>query len=538
MIRLQVFMLLYEYPKRFMPAIWKRSILLARKRDTIDLFPGDKQTRADIVKKQATDSNNMVIGESGQSIRPRSPQAIEHWEGMSRLIRDNVSSQMWKTWFELIKPLTWEENTLTIEVPSQFFVEWIEEHYRDLLRKTLSQVAGEEASLRYEVVVSKGETSLEDRTIRIPALRNTPTTGNQSVLQFAAQSKQAEPDFEFLSALNQRYVFDNFVRGESNQLAASAAFAVAERPGKTNFNPLFIYGGTGLGKTHLAQAIGNYIVSHKSGARVLYTNSERFTFEYVNAIQNNKLNEFTNFYRSVDVLIVDDIQFLGGKEKTQDHFFHTFNALHLQGKQVVLTSDKPPKDLLDIDARLISRFQWGLSADIQMPDFEMRMAILQKKSQDEGFDLQPEVAEYIAKNINGNVRELEGALIKLIAKISLDSRVMGLDLAKEVVQGIAGTIARQLSMDTIALEVSSYYQIPVELLSAKTRKHEVVIARQMTMYLIKMLIGTSLKSIRAHFGGRDHTTVLHSCQTIDNYLGHDIKVRTALETLKGNLLSR
>jgi len=516
----------------------ERSIQLARKRDTIDLFPGSKETHPDIVKKNTVGNSNNLIGDIGQSTRPLSPQAIEYWEGMSRLIRDNVSSQMWKTWFELIKPLSWEEQTLTIEVPSQFFVEWIEEHYRDLLRKTLSQVAGEEASLRYEVVVSKGETSLEDRTIRIPALRNTPATGNQSVLHFAGQSKQAEPDFEFLSALNQRYVFDNFVRGDSNQLAASAAFAVAERPGKTNFNPLFIYGGTGLGKTHLAQAIGNYIVAQKSGARVLYTNSERFTFEYVNAIQNNKLNEFTNFYRSVDVLIVDDIQFLGGKEKTQDHFFHTFNALHLSGKQVVLTSDKPPKELLDIDARLISRFQWGLSADIQLPDFEMRMAILQKKSQDEGFELLPEIAEYIAKNINGNVRELEGALIKLIAKISLDSRVMGLDLAKEVVQGIAGTTARQLSMDSIAVEVSSYYQIPVELLSAKTRKHEVVIARQMTMYLIKMLIGTSLKSIGAHFGGRDHTTVLHSCQTIDNYLGHDIKVRTALETLKSNLLNR
>ncbi|MEY3690042.1 MAG: chromosomal replication initiator protein DnaA [Bacteroidota bacterium] len=516
----------------------ERSIQLARKRDTIDLFPGNKETRPDIVKKNTVGNSHNLIGDIGQSSRPLSPQAIEFWEGMSRLIRDNVSSQMWKTWFELIKPLSWEDQTLTIEVPSQFFVEWIEEHYRDLLRKTLSQVAGEDASLRYEVVVSKGETSLEDRTIRIPALRNTPATGNQSVLHFAGQNKQAEPDFEFLSALNQRYVFDNFVRGDSNQLAASAAFAVAERPGKTNFNPLFIYGGTGLGKTHLAQAIGNFIVAQKPGARVLYTNSERFTFEYVNAIQNNKLNEFTNFYRSVDVLIVDDIQFLGGKEKTQDHFFHTFNALHLSGKQVVLTSDKPPKELLDIDARLISRFQWGLSADIQLPDFEMRMAILQKKSQDEGFELQHDVAEYIAKNINGNVRELEGALIKLIAKISLDSRVMGLDLAKEVVQGIAGTTARQLSMDSIAVEVSSYYQIPVELLSAKTRKHEVVIARQMTMYLIKMLIGTSLKSIGAHFGGRDHTTVLHSCQTIDNYLGHDIKVRTALETLKSNLLNR
>ena len=511
---------------------------MARKRDTIDLFPGAKKTAQQEGAKGS--AKNAVSEQQTPTALPHvvSPEAIEMWEDMATLIRDNVSSQMYKTWFELIKPLSWENSILTIEVPSQFFVEWIEEHYRDLLRKSLNQVGGPTASLRYEVVVRRGETTLEDRTIRIPALRNTQAATPQSSLQFAAKQTTPEPDYEFLSALNQRYTFDNFVRGESNQLAASAAFAVAERPGKTNFNPLFIYGGTGLGKTHLAQAIGNFILTNKPNSRVLYTNSERFTIEYVNAIQNNKLNEFTNFYRSVDVLIVDDIQFLGGKEKTQDHFFHTFNALHLAGKQVVLTSDKPPKDLLDIDARLISRFQWGLSADIQAPDFEMRLAILQKKSHDEGFELNPEVAEYIAKHVTGNVRELEGTLIKLIAKVSLDSREMTLDLVKEVVRGIAGASARQLTMDSIALEVSSYYQVPVELLSGKTRKHEIVIARQMTMYLIKQLIGTSLKAIGGHFGGRDHTTVLHSCQTIDNYLGHDVKVRTALETLRKSLLNQ
>jgi len=463
--------------------------------------------------------------------------ALSLWGDCLDIVRDNVSDQVFKTWFEKMRPIKWDGTQLTLELPSHFFYEWIEQHYSSLLQKTIQRVLGPKSKVVFEVVVDEGSSLQERKTVKLPGLRG----GVQPSLPFSEAKPQTQAPVRtthYPTYFNPRYTFENFIRGENNQLATSAAIAVADNPGKTKFNPLVIYGPTGLGKTHLVQAIGNRVLQRNPHAKVLYTNSEKFTMEYINAIQTNKVPEFTNFYRSVDVLIVDDIQFLGGKEKTQDNFFHTFNALHLQGKQVVLTSDKPPKDLLDIDARLISRFQWGLSADIQMPDFEMRMAILQKKSKDEGFELQPEVAEYIAKNINGNVRELEGALIKLIAKISLDSRVMGIDLAKEDVQGIAGNVARQLNMDSIAVEVSSYYQIPFELLSAKTRKHEVVIARQMTMYLIKMLIGTSLISIGAHFGGRDHTTVLHSCQSIENSHGHDIKVRTALETLKGNLLNR
>jgi chromosomal replication initiator protein len=286
------------------------------------------------------------------------------------------------------------------------------------------------------------------------------------------------------------------------------------------------------------QAIGNRVLQRNRGAKVLYTNSEKFTMEYINAIQTNKLPEFTSFYRGVDVLIVDDIQFLGGKERTQDMFFHTFNALHQSGKQVILTSDKQPKDLADVDERLISRFQWGLIADIQPPDFETRMAILQQKAMEEGVDLEGDIMEYIARHITTSVREIEGCLISLLAKVTLDNRVLSLDLAKEVVRSVTNApTSRQLTIEEIKQEVSSYYNQSVESLSAKTRKHEVVLARQMCMYLAKKLTQMSLKSIGLHFGGRDHTTVLHSCQQIMNYIDTDRKVRQDVEFLRKALKS-
>ena len=338
---------------------------MARKRDTIVLFPSASSGSSDqrsVIEKNAEQQIH-ISNPQNIDIDISSGDALYLWNQICTIIKDNVSSQVYRTWFELIKPLSWSDLLLTVEVPSQFFVEWLEEHYNDLLRKSLNHVAGENSQLQYEVVVRKGDSSLEDRTIRLPAFKNTPASATQPALPFSGNTHAVISDsHEFLSSLNQRYVFENFIRGESNQLAASAAYAVAENPGKTRFNPLFIYGGTGLGKTHIAQAIGNHLLQKNPSAKVLYTNSERFTIEYVQAIQNNKVNEFTNYYRSIDVLIIDDIQFLGGKEKTQDHFFHTFNALHQAGKQLVLTSDKPPKDLLDLDARLISRFQWGLTS--------------------------------------------------------------------------------------------------------------------------------------------------------------------------------
>ena len=283
------------------------------------------------------------------------------------------------------------------------------------------------------------------------------------------------------------------------------------------------------------QAIGNQILENDRRIRLLYTTSELFTMEYVNSIQNNKLSDFINFYRSIDALIVDDIQFFGGKEKTQDNFFHTFNALHQEGKQLVLTSDKPPRDLKDVDERLMSRFQWGLIVDIQPPDFEMRMAILQKKSEDEGIELPIEVTEYIARSITKSIRELEGALISLIAKVTLDRKSLTLDLAKEVINGIRCTEPKPVTIQDIKEEVVNYYKLTLEQIESKSRKHEITLARQMAMYISKKMTPNSLKTIGSYFGNRDHSTVLHSCQAIENYLVTDNTVKSAYERLSGRL---
>jgi chromosomal replication initiator protein len=463
--------------------------------------------------------------------------ATELWTKCSTIIRDNVTPQVYRTWFETIAAQSWDGETLTIQVPSQFYFEWIEEHYNALLKKVVEQVLGTGSRLQYEVVVEQADeaASRADRTITLPAFRqqSVPPVSTQSVLPFA----QTQPLLQnFPNFLNPTYIFENFIRGDSNQLAVAAAIAIAENPGKTKYNPLVLYGNTGLGKTHLVQAIGNRAQQLHRNIRVFYTNSERFTMEYVNAIQNGKANEFTSFYRSIDILIVDDIQFFSGKEKTQDNFFHTFNALHQSGKQIILTSDKPPKEIHGVDDRLISRFQWGLTADVQAPDYEMRLAILQRKAADEGTELPGDVVEYLARNITSSVRELEGCLISLLAKVSLDGRELKLELAKEVVKGIAGEQAtKEVSPKAILNATAEYFDIPLMLITGKTRKQEIVLARQTAMYIIKHSTQLSLKSIGTHFGGRDHTTVIHSCQMIENYLETDERVQTAVATLMDRL---
>jgi chromosomal replication initiator protein len=456
------------------------------------------------------------------------------WAKCLDIIRDNINPQVFRTWFENIRALSWNGSKLLIQVPSQFYYEWIEEHYGALLRTVLTQILGSGAELQYEVIVDKSEdTTLEDRTITLPAFRQqavqSASGAQQPGLPFVQQPSVPQ---NFPTYLNPSYVFENFIRGESNQLAAAAAIAIAENPGKTKYNPLVIYGNTGLGKTHLVQAIGNRAQQLHRNIRVFYTNSERFTMEYVNAIQNGKVNEFANFYRSIDILVVDDIQFFSGKEKTQDNFFHTFNALHQSGKQIILTSDKPPKDIHGVDDRLISRFQWGLTADVQPPDYEMRLAILQRKAADEGTQLPGEVIEYLARNITSSVRELEGCLISLLAKVSLDGRELTIDLAREVVKGIATEQpTKEMTVKAVLNAVSEYYDIPLQLITGKTRKQEVVVARQTAMYIIKQNTQLSLKSIGSHFGGRDHTTVIHSCQMVKNYLDTDTRAQNAMGTI-------
>jgi chromosomal replication initiator protein len=369
----------------------------------------------------------------------------------------------------------------------------------------------------------------------IPAVRRTPPVaitlpGGSSAHSDAALAKETLP-----SSLNPRYTFENFIKGDSNQLARAAASAVANNPGGTSFNPLVIYGGTGLGKTHLIQAVGNHVLTHGKARRVLYVSSEKFTVDFVDAVQRDRMSDFSSFYRTMDVLIVDDIQFFAGKEKTQDNFFHTFNELHQIGKQIILSSDRPPKELKGLDDRLLSRFQWGLTSDIQAPDLETRIAILRKKSETDGIDLPQDVVEFIAANVTSNIRELEGCLISLLARASLEGREINLDLARDVLKMVVGDVRSPMTIETIQRTVCEYFNLPEDLLRAKTRKQEVVNARQIAMYLAKELTNSSLKTIGLHFGGRDHSTVIHAYQSVEDQMRIDTKYQTTVTQIRRRL---
>ena len=337
------------------------------------------------------------------------------WKACLNKIKENVTLMTYNTWFLPIKPMELKESTLRVQLPSQFFWEWIDEHYNSLINKTIHEIIGPGAKLSYIIVEDLGDSELIE---------------SENFVKPRNVTSQEKPKQNFESYLNSRYTFDNFIKGESNQLARAAAGAISDNPGGTSFNPFFVYGGVGLGKTHLIQAVGNEILKNHPNKKVIYLSSDIFTVEFVESIQSNKVNEFSSFYRSMDVLIIDDIQFLIGKEKTQDLFFHIFNTLHQSRKQIILSSDKPPKDLKGLDARLISRFQWGLSADIQPPELETRIAILKKKAESYGMVVSNEILDYIASNITSNIRELEGCLIKLLANASLNSKEITFELAK------------------------------------------------------------------------------------------------------------
>ncbi len=443
------------------------------------------------------------------------------WKECLSIIKENVPSITYNTWFLPIKPFALDNNTLKISVPNNFFIEWIEEHYNTLINKTVGHVLGAEGKLAYVILEEKPP--VEERPINTAQNNHTPTL----------ISLKKTRNYE--TFLNPRYIFDNFIKGEGNQLARAAAFAVGENTGQTSFNPLFIYGGVGLGKTHLIQAIGNKILEASPDKRVIYLSSDVFTVEFVEAIQNDNVNEFSNFYKSMDCLIIDDIQFLIGKEKTQDLFFQIFNTLHQSGRQVVLSSDKAPKDLKGLNERLISRFSWGLSADVQPPDFETRVAILKNKSFSFGISLTNEILEYIAQNITSNIRELEGCLVKLLANSSLNSKEIDFDLVKKTVREVSTNKQVNISIDVINKVVSEFFKMEENKLREKNRRKEVVFARQIAMFLSKSLTKSSLKTIGLHFGGRDHSTVIHAHACIEKMLSSDPKIKEMVISLKNKI---
>ncbi|MEI7810838.1 MAG: chromosomal replication initiator protein DnaA [Ignavibacteria bacterium] len=449
------------------------------------------------------------------------------WKECLKIIKENVPYMTYNTWFLPIKPILLNGQSLKIQVPNNFFIEWIDGHYNTLINKTIHQVIGLEAELVYII-------SDENDIPEIELRREEPS--RHEPVQTAVIEKEIKNDKpEFETYLNQKYTFDNFIKGDGNQLARAAAFAISENPGETSFNPLFIYGGVGLGKTHLIQAIGNKILSNYPHKRVIYLSSDIFTVEFVEAVQANKVNEFSNFYKKMDALIIDDIQFLINKEKTQDLFFNIFNILHQSGKQIILSSDKPPKDLKGLNERLISRFQWGLSADIQPPDYETRFAILKKKSENYGIYLSPDILEYIAINITSNIRELEGCLIKLLANTSLSSKEINLEMAKKTVKEIATDRKVNISIEYITKVVCECMNVEENKVREKNRKQEVVLARQIAMYLSKKLTKSSLKTIGLHFGGRDHSTVIHACNNIEVLSNEDIALKDVLESIRNKI---
>ena len=469
--------------------------------------------------------------------------ASSAWTNCLTFIEDNIPPQAFKTWFKPIVPVKLSDNILTIQVPSKFFYEWLEEHYVKLLKTALQRELGKEARLLYAIRMENTFGNKAPFTEKIPSINRAGVLTQDVDAPINSYSGELKNPFvipgiknlQIESQLNPNYNFDNFLEGDSNRLGRSAALAVSAKPGGTSFNPLLIFGGVGLGKTHLAHAIGVEIKEKYQDKTVLYIAAEKFTQQYIEAVKKNTRNDFIHFYQLLDVLIIDDVQFLSGKTGTQDVFFHIFNHLHQNGKQVILTSDKAPVDMQDIEQRLLSRFKWGLSAELQLPNYETRISILKNKLYRDGVNINDDIIEYVAKNIKTNVRELEGAIISLIAQSSFNKAEITLELAQEVVMKFVKNTKREVSIDYIQKVVSDYFQMDVETLQSKTRRRHIVQARQLAMYFAKKFTKASLASIGNQIGKRDHATVLHACKTVDNLSFTDKQFRKYVDDLSQKL---
>ena len=473
-----------------------------------------------------------------------SRHCVEIWNDCLKMIRENTQPQSYKTWFEPIKPISFEKDVLTIQVPSQFFYEYLETHYISLLKLTISKVLGVGGRLQYSIVMDNYGTD-NPYGISVPTTDRTNTI-NPSVrvpLDLDDSEKKLVNPFvlpginkiKVESQLNENYSFDNYIEGSCNRVARSAGIAVAEKPGKTAFNPLFIYSPTGLGKTHLCHAIGLETKKYHPNLIVLYVNSEQFVQQFMSSCKNKTRNDFVHFYQMIDVLIVDDIQFFSGKAKTQDAFFHIFNHLQQNGKQLIFTCDKAPIELKDMEPRLLSRFKWGLSADLQSPDVETRIKILKRKAYNDGIELPDEVVDYVASRVKTNVREMEGLFISLIAQSSLNKKAITLDLARQLIDRFVNNSAQEVSVEYIVNVVCNHLNIAVEEFYSKSKKREIVQARQLAMHFSKKYTKNSLAMIGQQCGGKDHATVIHALKTIANLLETDKQFRTLASEIEKNI---
>jgi chromosomal replication initiator protein len=440
--------------------------------------------------------------------------SVQVWEECLTSLKQRIKKHSFYTWLRATRGLPSSDGKINVAVPNRFVADWLEEHYLTLIKETIKEVTQKDLLLTFCI-------SKDSRDYHPQMSINFERTGPTPKKKLSTDPLGEE------MGLNPKYTFDAFVVGESNQFAHAAAMAVAEAPGKTKFNPLYIYGGVGLGKTHLVQAIGHFAREEYEDIKILYVTSEKFTNDFINSITSNTTRDFVNLYRNVDVLLLDDIQFFTGKESTQVQFFHTFNVLYQNGKQIVLTSDRPPREIRGLEERLWSRFQQGLVTDIQPPDLETRIAILNKKTESDGISIPIEVATFIADSITSNIRELEGSLIRLLAYTSLHSKEITVDLAKEVLKDTIRNGTKQINVDQIQKRVAASYNLSPEMLCSKRKTQEIALARQVAMYLARSLTNNSLKTIGSHFGGRDHSTVIHACTLVSENIkkDHNFKLR-------------
>ena len=442
-------------------------------------------------------------------------EAKKNWKESKKNIKKNISFQAYQTWFSGLQIISSDYKTITLQVPNRFHYEWIDSKYGELIKTSTKKCFGRDVGINYSVIVQHEQK---------------PQEAVQKIDKLIPQS------FNKASQLNIRYTFSNFIEGRGNQFAKAAASSVADGPGQTPFNPLLIYSNPGLGKTHLIQAIGNHIVKHHPNLKVIYVTSEKFMLDFIYSIQNNKSTQFVQSYRKVDVLLVDDVQFFQTKEQTQEQFFHLFNDLFQQGKQIVLTTDRHPNELTNLKDRLVSRFQSGLIVDIQPPDLETRIAILMKRAENEKLDIPYDVTEFLARSIKEDIRMMEGALVKLLALSSLTQSDISVNLAKKVIKDLMGEKAiKSITLTKIGDVVAEHLQISIKKLYGKSRIMDVAFARQIAMYLSREITQNSLGGIGKHFGNRDHSTVIHACKTIEDKLKDDLHLNKTIEDLKTKL---
>ncbi len=465
----------------------------------------------------------------------------ETWQLILSELSKDLNKPSFETWFNLTKPVSIDNNCLIIEVPNDFTKEWFETRYRDQIIKALKIVTNDNYTVTF-VIASE----LEDKS-QIDITSDHLNFSHENNLSFSIKQGSPLEQYENLpeedhiknkhiSSFNPRYTFDTFVVGSCNRLSHAASQAVAESPARA-YNPLFIYGGVGLGKTHLLHAIGQYTLIKHGFSRVFYFSSEKFTNEFINAIRDNKTLDFRNKYRNMDILLIDDVQFLAGKEQTQEEFFHTFNALHDNNRQLIISSDRPPKEIPTLEDRLRSRFEWGLITDLQPPDLETRTAILKKKSLSDGIDIPDQVIQYIAEKIVTNIRELEGALIRIVAYASLSESPITLDLTEAALQDIIFSRQKNITINYVTEVTAEAFNIKPEEIKSKKRTQDIALTRQVAMYLCRMLTDLSLPKIGEEFGGRDHTTVLHAFKKIEQMISNDNDFKHRIELIKNNILN-